>query len=51
MPPVRESSGYIEEEFLSNNRPMELILSPRCQRSQISAFCVSVKYIRDRLLI
>jgi len=51
IPPARDKSGWIEEESLSNNRPMELMLSPRCYLSQISAFSLSVKYIRGRLAI
>ena len=51
MAPVRDSKGYIEDESRSNRRPIELMLSPRSHRSHMSAFCLSVKYIRDRLAI
>jgi hypothetical protein len=36
MPPVGEITEHTHEESLSNRRPIELIGSPACQRSQIS---------------
>jgi hypothetical protein len=36
MPPVGEITEKTEEDSRSNRRPIELIGSPACQRSQIS---------------
>src|SRR5205823_1435406 len=36
MPPVGEITEKIDEDFRSNRRPIELIGSPACQRSQIA---------------
>jgi hypothetical protein len=36
MPPVGEIIEKIDEDSRSNRRPIELIGSPACQRSQIS---------------
>lgn len=46
MPPVCDNDGQIDEEPRSNPRPIELADSLRRQRPHISAFCVSLKYIR-----
>jgi len=43
IPPVRDSKGKIDDELRSSPRPIERIDSPRCRRSQISAFRLSVK--------
>jgi hypothetical protein len=37
MPPVGEITKKTDDDSRSNRRPIELIDSPRCQRSQISA--------------
>jgi len=37
MPPVGEITENTDEDARSNRRPIELIDSPACQRSQISA--------------
>ena len=42
MPPVAERWGKTDEDARSKQRPIELIDSPRCQRSHISDFCLSV---------
>jgi hypothetical protein len=36
MPPVGEITEKTDEDSRSNRRPIELIGSPACQRSQIS---------------
>ena len=47
MPPVRSSSGKIDDAPQSNTRPIKLIDSPRCHLSQISDFFFSVKMRGD----
>ena len=39
MPPDGDSTEKMEENSRSKPRPIELIDSPRCHRSQISARC------------
>ena len=41
MPPLGESTEKTEDEPLSKPRPIELMGSPRCQRSQISDRCAA----------
>jgi len=48
MPPVGASMLYMQEEGRSNNRPIDLSDSPRCQRSQMSARCAAEYLIRVR---
>src|ERR1700690_2091782 len=46
IPPLGANMPKIEPEGLSNTRPIDFSDSPRCQRSQISAFCSAVYLIR-----
>jgi hypothetical protein len=51
IPPLGDNRPNIEDDSLSNTRPIELIDSPRCQRSQISALWAAVYFIRVLYLI
>jgi len=41
MPPEGDSTEKIDDDCRSNRRPIELIDSPRCHRSQISDRCAA----------
>ena len=41
MPPVAAITLLTDDDGLSNKRPIELIVSPRRHRFQISALCVA----------
>ena len=42
MPPLGANKPYMDDEGLSNTRPMAFSDSPRCQRSHTSVFCAAV---------
>ena len=46
IPPVGANILKIDEDGLSNNRPIEVRDSPFSQRLHISAFCSGVYFIR-----
>jgi hypothetical protein len=51
IPPLGDNRPNIDDDSLSNKRPIELIDSPRCQRSQISPLWAAVYFIRVLYLI